>query len=692
MNNKYLYYIVFFIVTLFLLFLGCSQIGVDTTAPSIENKTFSISDNSLVGEFVGKIKARDNNGVIEFNIIDGNMGNAFAINIDGELTIANTSSNFATNSEYILTLAVSDAAGNRAMANIIINLTNAPPVIEDQDFLISDTSLSNHPVGLVEAYDVRNMTIYSIKDGNMANAFAIDDEGNLIVNDPSSFDIFDTSIATEKEYTLTIEVFDERTNTSEASITITVKDLPPFIPSGQEFQIREHSKSNTVVDKLETANDKLVANDDRDVIGYRIIDGDDRNAFKIDNNGIITLTGDVDIDFETTDPAEYVLTIEVLDTAEQATSTEIIITIINFFLLNIDNVMDSSSLALDGASSLTTATVGGTTYLFVAGFDDDRVSVFSVGTDGVLTSVHNVPDNDNLNLDGASSLTTATVGGTTYLFVAGFDDDGVSVFSVETDGVLTSVHNVPDNDNLNLDGASSLTTATVGGTTYLFVAGFDDDGVSVFSVETDGVLTSVHNVPDNDNLNLDGARSLTTETVGGTTYLFVAGFDDDGVSVFSVRANGILTSVHNVPDNDNLNLDGARSLTTETVGGTTYLFVAGFDDDGVSVFSVRANGILTSEDNVTDAGNLEILGSSSLTTTTVGNTIYLFVAGFDDDGVSVFSMGADGDLISLYNQPDNNNLHLDGAVSVTTAIVGRVTYLFVHGQDDSGLSVFRVDK
>ena len=77
-------------------------------------------------------------------------------------------------------------------------------------------------------------------------------------------------------------------------------------------------------------------------------------------------------------------------------------------------------------------------------------------------------------------MTTAVVGGTTYVFVTGKGngDNGVSVFSLNTDGTLTNVFNVADNATMNLGGAFALTTAVVGGTTYLFVGGVNDSGMT----------------------------------------------------------------------------------------------------------------------------------------------------------------------------------------------------------------------
>ena len=254
------------------------------------------------------------------------------------------------------------AAGNRATAIVTINLTDNPPVIENQDFLINDTSAAGDPVGLVVASDVRGIASYTITEGNTDNAFDIDNNGNLTVADPSGF-------TTTMKYNLTIEVSDEANNTVSAVISITVKDLIPIIPDGQTFQIEEHSLTNSVVDKL-------VADDDQGITGYQITAGNDGNAFSIDTSGIITLTGDVDIDFET--KPEYILTIEVSDTGGNTASAEITITIIDVLLVNVDNVADNANLKLGGASLVTTGVVGSTTYLFAAGLQDSGVSVFRI--------------------------------------------------------------------------------------------------------------------------------------------------------------------------------------------------------------------------------------------------------------------------------------------------------------------------
>ena len=63
----------------------------------------------------------------------------------------------------------------------------------------------------------------------------------------------------------------------------------------------------------------------------------------------------------------------------------------------------------------------------------------------------NVNDGGDLELHGASGVTTAEVGGTTYLFVTGYNDDGFSMFSVADDGTLMNTTNVSD-DSVDEDG------------------------------------------------------------------------------------------------------------------------------------------------------------------------------------------------------------------------------------------------
>ena len=359
----------------------------------------------------------------------------------------------------------------------------------------------------------------------------------------------------------------------------------------------------------------------------------------------------------------------------------------SILFINGDNETDSGSYELDGASFVTSADVGGTTYIFVAGGADNGISVFSLNASGVLTNTYNVTDSGALNLVGVSGLTTITSQGNTYLIAAGAGDNGLSVFRVATNGTLTSVYDLADGGALNLGGVSRVASATVSGTAYVFAAGTNDDGISVFSVAGNGKLSSVYNVADTGTLKLDGVKGLTTAVIGGTTFLFAAGGVDDGVSVFSVGANGSLTNTSNVSDDATLKLDGASDVATAVVSGVTYLFVSGSVDNGVSVFSVNSSGVLSNVANVSDSGALNLTGAAGLSVYTFGTTTYLAVGG-SEDGLSVFKVNAGGTLTAVENIGDAGSRELSGTTQLHTASVGGASYVIAAGSTDDGVSTF----
>src|SRR5206468_1490302 len=86
--------------------------------------------------------------------------------------------------------------------------------------------------------------------------------------------------------------------------------------------------------------------------------------------------------------------------------------------------------------------------------------------------------------------------------------------------------------------------------------------------------------------NLQCARSLTTAVVGGTTYVIAAGQTDSGLTIFTMSPSGALSWHASLNDDATVNLDGASAVTTALVGSQTYIFAAGLFDAGLSVYSL----------------------------------------------------------------------------------------------------------
>jgi VCBS repeat protein len=382
-------------------------------------------------------------------------------------------------------------------------------------------------------------------------------------------------------------------------------------------------------------------------------------------------------------------------------------------LVNTANVFDTDNVnfLLGGAFGLTSGFVGGLPYLYVSGYGDSGISAFSISATGQLANVAvggNLQDDGTIAINGTTALTAVNAGSNAFLYAAGYNEGGISSLALNSanGGMGTYVdtsHNIRDvNSSIyQLAGAIDVVSATIGTSTYLYAAGVLDNGISTFFVDAaTGALTpgagaayhwadpaesgaGSHNA-------LEGVRALATAVIGGTTYLFAAASIDSAFSAFTVAPTGALSPYQSVLDNTTFRLGGASAIATALVGGNTYIFVGG-TEDGISVFLLPPGGSINNVFNLGDNATLHLDNVSDLSTANIGGTTYLFAAGHDDDGVSVFTVAANGTLVNVANVSDTGALALNAAQSLSTIVIGGRTFLAVTGFDDSGVSLFRLD-
>jgi 6-phosphogluconolactonase (cycloisomerase 2 family) len=273
---------------------------------------------------------------------------------------------------------------------------------------------------------------------------------------------------------------------------------------------------------------------------------------------------------------------------------------------------------------------------------------------GQMVARQSVFDTTSLRLGGLWDIHTLTAGGNTYVYGAGFIDNGLSGFRLDADGSFTNVVNVGDTSALTLSGANGLASAVVGGRTFLYANGYSDNGVTAFEVAANGSLTTVQTVTDTAALALaNPSTRMSVTTVNDTSFLIATGVADNGMSVFRIGTDGTLTNTASVFDASNpaFALGGAYGTATAEVGGRNFVVVAAGKENGLSVFELGANGSLTFRDSVFDSQNsaYRISGSYDVTTATVNGSTYMIAAGGSEDGLSVFRVGNDGKLTNAYN-------------------------------------------
>jgi len=242
-----------------------------------------------------------------------------------------------------------------------------------------------------------------------------------------------------------------------------------------------------------------------------------------------------------------------------------------------------------------------------------------------------------------------------------------------TDTELVLRDSIADTAGLNLNDVWSVHTHIINGVTYVYVVGAADDGISVFSLASDGTLTFEYNRNDPIENSLNGASQMLFIDIGSNTYAYLSARLEDAIYVYSVGSDGGLTYV-SAQTSASLELDGiAGKMSTVTIAGTTFLIASGAGDDGFNIFEAKADGTLVVTDSVSDTTNLNFIYDTA--TIEVGGSYFLYTASFFSDTISTYEIDAQGDatLIAHISNSANPDLDLDGVVGLTTATIdGRI--------------------
>ena len=280
-------------------------------------------------------------------------------------------------------------------------------------------------------------------------------------------------------------------------------------------------------------------------------------------------------------------------------------------------------------------TINGSTYVIVSGNAADNIGIINITNP--LSPVHlvTISDDEHTKLNNPRGITTTTIGSSIYALVTTFVGDGVQIINVTDPSNPSAVSNIKDRVDgyEELDGASSITTTTIGSSTYALVTAFVDDGVQIINITNPAIPSPVANITDGDDYPiLNGSRAITTVTLDSFTYALVAAFDDNGTQIINITNPAIPSPVANITDGDDYPiLNGSRAITTVTLDSFTYAIVTAFNDNGIQIINITNPASPSPAANITyDAADYaKLRGPYGISTTTINSSIYALVASYN---------------------------------------------------------------
>ncbi len=270
------------------------------------------------------------------------------------------------------------------------------------------------------------------------------------------------------------------------------------------------------------------------------------------------------------------------------------------------NGIDPSGL---GQLSLNTAvTIGADTYVYTAGANGAGLVGYSVNSTLNFSQVTSVNDTGALYLGDISALTTATVGGVTYLFAASAYDTGIHSYTIGANGALTLADTVTPGDFSGFWRVQDMVSMEVGGVDYVVMASAGTSSLTVYSISTGGALYETDHVIDSLETRFQEASVLETFEFEGRSYVIAAG-SDDGISVFELQSNGILREHASLADTYDTTLQNVTGISAEVIDGAVQILVSSGSDHGFTQITLDMTYLDTAISGT--ANNDQLVGSAS---------------------------------------------------------------------------------
>lgn len=173
--------------------------------------------------------------------------------------------------------------------------------------------------------------------------------------------------------------------------------------------------------------------------------------------------------------------------------------------------------------------------------------------------------------------------------------------------------------------------------------------------------------------------------IGNKVFCITAGRQETGVSVYELSDDRRAASlVMRLGADDGLGVATITAIETIESHGQTWLLIASAGSSSVSVARVGANGTLTLTDHVIDTRLTYLGGVQSMAGFTLGQQAYV-VAGGADDGLNLFVITPDGQLVWHQSLGHQTGMGLMNIVSVTAEITGSSASILVTSQNSAGV-------
>lgn len=309
-------------------------------------------------------------------------------------------------------------------------------------------------------------------------------------------------------------------------------------------------------------------------------------------------------------------------------------------------------------SAIASAEVGGQRLVYIVNHDGQgmlRTGLLHADGRMTLSDAQSVASTD----PGAhvADLHVVRAEGRQMLVAVSREESRLITFGLDGAGVPERLSALGAGGGLGIAGPTEMVSASVGGVTYLIVAGAISSSLSVVRLWDTGEMLLTDHVIDTRDTRFQGAGAVAAIDIGGQT-LVVTGGADAGITVFLLVPGGRLVMFARLVDPGGTAIDNLQALALRHDGGMLDIFVAG-EGSGVTRLQIDVAGMTA-----------PVAGTEGADSLTGGAGIDLLIGGGGRDtllghaGIDVLIDGADSDSLFGGTGADTFVLMPDGATDV----------------------------
>lgn len=288
-------------------------------------------------------------------------------------------------------------------------------------------------------------------------------------------------------------------------------------------------------------------------------------------------------------------------------------------------------------------------FAFATNSQTNKVTSFRIGTDGGLLLASGTATSPNPASVGTAPSAVAISSDTEFLYVANQGSDSVTAFTIGSTGILTPVP--PESGTPNpvaAGGSAPVSLLSSASDRFLYVANSADSTVSVFQIETSGLLKLVPPTGSLRNPVAVGGNAPSALALSSTgQFLYVANRASNNITAFQVETSGLLTLVAPAGSGTNpMSIGGTGPIGIAVAPDGQVLYTAN-EEGTVSALTIGTNGLLTLAPSSGSSSNPIQAGTnpSAITISQDGQFVYVANRG---GGVSAYTVvSGTGTLVPL---------------------------------------------